>query len=799
MSFGDWVGITRWLGGLGIKFILNNSHVDAGNKLTIASGTDTTLSGAVVSGKQVVMDVGTSGQGNLNIASLPDTSTYKSKQQSLGGSISVGMGKMNGSISASRSSVDGNYASVIEQSGIRTGDDGFQINVAGNTDLKGARIASTDKAVADGKNSLTTQTLTQSEIQNRSDYKAESQSVSIGGAGGKPTGGIGIGSASGSESSVTRSGVSGGAVTITDAQAQQAKTGQSADQVVASLDSSVRTDKDSSNSLKKNWDGEQLRDDVEAQAKITQAFGQRASKLIGDYAEEQTKKAAALRTQADAATDPAVAKELNDQAAAIERNWGPDGTARVLAHTVVGGLTGGLAGAAGAAAGTLTAPTVASALGKAGVDADLAKVLTGLSSTLVGTAVGGGAGGAAAYNEVVNNFLGHIDRERLNKLRQKAQSKEKLTDDEAKQLVFLEVSDQISDGLLNKYRAGQPLTKFEQQNLAIYLGGYSQQNGEEATRQLVQNGSAPAYTFPYAGSSSDRLAYTSKNFTWLDYWYRNNQSTNELIFNDARAQAGIYPNVTPYESLTPVGLQLSRFFSVLDSITNSSLAAGTYLGATALGASAETRDGLTIAMGQLAQIGAAFMLPRAGISPVFGETTASAQSATGSASIGSTNSTRDQYVGDSRSGNVNSPSGGGANSALGKVVGNYSAINPGPLADNLAGTFAGGKYTTVTLQNDTILYRAGTADQPLGQFFSTEPPTGVLQTRIDKAVLPKWPGGGTSPIDTSFAIKIPAGTQVHIGEVGTQTGFYVGGTQQVVVLKPWTIPGVQVINSNPLK
>jgi filamentous hemagglutinin len=141
----------------------------------------------------------------------------------------------------------------------------------------------------------------------------------------------------------------------------------------------------------------------------------------------------------------------------------------------------------------------------------------------------------------------------------------------------------------------------------------------------------------------------------------------------------------------------------------------------------------------------------------------------------------------------------GANSGIGKVVGNFSAIEPGPLTDNLAGTFAGGRYTTVTLQNDTILYRAGTADQPLGQFFSLDPPTGVLQTRIDKAVLPEWPAGGTSPIDTYFAVKIPAGTQVHIGEVGTQNGFYIGGTQQVVVPKPWTIPDVQVINSSPLK
>ncbi|MNF00519.1 hypothetical protein D3C80_1993590 [compost metagenome] len=89
--------------------------------------------------------------------------------------------------------------------------------------------------------------------------------------------------------------------------------------------------------------------------------------------------------------------------------------------------------------------------------------------------------------------------------------------------------------------------------------------------------------------------------------------------------------------------------------------------------------------------------------------------------------------------------------------------------------------------------------QPLGQFFSLESPAGVLQTRIDKAVLPIWPGGGKSPIDTAFKVKIPAGTEVYIGEVGSQGGFYIGGTEQIVVVKPWTIDGVQIIGSNPLK
>ena len=139
------------------------------------------------------------------------------------------------------------------------------------------------------------------------------------------------------------------------------------------------------------------------------------------------------------------------------------------------------------------------------------------------------------------------------------------------------------------------------------------------------------------------------------------------------------------------------------------------------------------------------------------------------------------------------------NRGLGRVTRQFDAVNPGSLSDDLAGTFAGGRYNEVILEADTILYRAGKEGTPLGQFFSTEVPQGILQTRIDKAVLPVWPGGGTSPINAAFGIKIPAGTKVFTGNVGTQGGVFVGGTPQIVVPKPWLIDGVEHVSTIPLR
>ncbi|WWF58585.1 hemagglutinin repeat-containing protein [Pseudomonas trivialis] len=137
----------------------------------------------MASGKKVIADVG----GDLNIESLQDTNTYKVDEKSLGIGISLcippfcyGMSSISGaSANFGATNIDSNYASVTEQSGIKAGDDGFDINVRGNTDLVGAVIASSDKAVQDGKNSLVTSSLTSHDIKNKADYDANT--VSLGG------------------------------------------------------------------------------------------------------------------------------------------------------------------------------------------------------------------------------------------------------------------------------------------------------------------------------------------------------------------------------------------------------------------------------------------------------------------------------------------------------------------------------------------------------------------------------------------------------------------------------------------
>ncbi len=199
----------------------NNSHVSAGNAVNISSGADTNVVGGNIKATQVTADVG----GNLNVESLQDKATSQANQKTTGIAVSIPIVGSAGSASFSQSkqNSNSNYASVNEQSGIQAGDGGFQVNVKGNTDLKGATIASSDKATQEGKNTLTTNTLTTSDINNSMSASASSSGVSVGTnmmdgkyAMAKAIAGnlLNNGSANQSDSSTTTSAISGAQVTV---------------------------------------------------------------------------------------------------------------------------------------------------------------------------------------------------------------------------------------------------------------------------------------------------------------------------------------------------------------------------------------------------------------------------------------------------------------------------------------------------------------------------------------------------------------------------------------------------------
>lgn len=340
-----------------------NSHVNAGNTLVLESGGDTTLRGAVASGREVIADIG----GDLNIESLQDTSTFHSKDTSVGGSVTVGLG-FSGSASYGNTKVDGDYASVVEQSGIKAGDGGYQVRVGGNTDLIGGVIASSEQAIADGRNQLITSTLSVRDLDNRSDYKASSLSLSGGfsksGTGGPSNGGNsgrgndgtpgstgaagqgsswswqnygndasaaapGYASDKGSDASTTRSGISAGALTITDGNAQLARTGKSIDDTLASLNRGVLSG-DDANGLIRNWDPVELAQKVQAEAQISAAFTQQAHSAVGSYV---ASRGASIKERYEHADTP-------EQKAALQAEADELRTQEKMLNILIGAVTG---------------------------------------------------------------------------------------------------------------------------------------------------------------------------------------------------------------------------------------------------------------------------------------------------------------------------------------------------------------------------------------------------------------------------------------------------------------------------
>ncbi|ARU23365.1 hypothetical protein RSSE_c2972 [Ralstonia solanacearum] len=376
--------------------IHNNTHVTGSDSVTIVSGGDTNLLGAQVNGGKVVANVG----GNLNLASQQDTTKASSHQQSMGGGFSISQG--GGSASASFTTQNGHsdYKGVQEQTGIYAGKGGFDINVKGNTDLKGAVIAS---AATPDKNTLTTGTLSFSDIHNHSEYSASSFGLS---------GGVGYQSekksgetskaeseeprkkaapggfspmlplmSSGSADSTTRSAVAEGTIHITN-QAQQKQ-----DLATLSRDTS-----NTNTVLDKNPDlGEILSRQAELQ-KAASAAGEAVARTIGDIADSKRDDALAEAEKAHKAGN----EELANKYRAEADQWKEGGEYRAGLHMAGGALVAGLGGGS----------AIGGAMG-AGAVSLAAPQLTELADK-VASSVGGGVAGQMAGNVVANVAAGAV-------------------------------------------------------------------------------------------------------------------------------------------------------------------------------------------------------------------------------------------------------------------------------------------------------------------------------------------------------------------------------------------------------
>ncbi|CAB3751839.1 hemagglutinin repeat-containing protein [Paraburkholderia humisilvae] len=426
------VGVSGAKGhGSGADTAWTNTHVAAGDTLALHSGGDTTLRGATADAQQVVANIG----GNLNIESLQDTSHYDSKQTSGGVSVSVcvppicyGASSVSGNLSQEKLNSD--YASVTEQSGIRAGDRGFQIDVKGNTDLKGGVIASSDAAVASGANSLSTTTLTHSDIENWAAYSGSSVGVGGGYGGsmgtdqkGKATnvnpipgstlpGADGVSlappvalSASDDARSTTRSAISDGAIRITDDAKQRALSGQSADEAVASIS---RDTSGTQATIAPIFDKEK----IEAGFDIASQFVAQAGVFVNNRAREAD---AAKAAASDPNLTPEQRAAAQQQADQLNDEWGPKGSYRqvLTALTVAAGgnVTGGIGQYAQAATvayfqelGTYQVKKIADSLDSESARAALHAIVGCAGAAASSQGCGAGAMGAAA-SSVIGSLL----------------------------------------------------------------------------------------------------------------------------------------------------------------------------------------------------------------------------------------------------------------------------------------------------------------------------------------------------------------------------------------------------------
>ncbi|WP_309550706.1 hemagglutinin repeat-containing protein, partial [Rhizobium rhizogenes] len=366
-----------------------NTHVNGTGDITVITN-DLALRGATITGNSVTADVK-----NLTIESQVDTAKAKADQLSL--SASTGFGST--SVSGVTQKAKGDAALVTEQSGIHAGAGGLDINVSDHTSLVGGLI--TSEAGAE-RNNFSTGTLTVTDIDTHSTWKADTYGGSIGTSGIVPSPPV---KASENKTGQALSAIGGNIpIAITDPAHQ-----------IQDVDT-IRRDTDNTNtSLPGLPDLEHiLRDQYKTQADLQAAQATMAG-LVGDISSELYRQAVENRDLAGM------------------DYWEEGGAGRVLLHTIGAGILGGVNGWEGAlkgAAGAATSSLLAPAIGKLvdgmlkGTEYDgtqdgqqLAAFIGQSLAAGVGGIAGGGEGAAYGAAQYQFNYLTHKELDDANKQR----------------------------------------------------------------------------------------------------------------------------------------------------------------------------------------------------------------------------------------------------------------------------------------------------------------------------------------------------------------------------------------------
>ena len=277
-----------------------------------------------------------------------------------GSSLSVNGGKTN---------LNSDYKAVGEQSGIFANE--ADLVVEGKGTFKGGVFVTSEEAQANGKSNIVfKQGVTATDLKNTTSY--EGDAISIGLSAGKERipsmSGLGYGTDSDSDSSITKGGVSGyndkeGLFTTEN---REALAGQ----------------------LDDVFDANRVNKELNAQTQITQEFGKEAPKAVAEFSQNRID---AIRANPNLSAD--------EKMAAIVK-WDEGGIYRVAAHTALGALgTGSVEGALTTGGVAAAAPTIGNLEAKMrdmliaqGMDADTAsnatKGITSLALAGVGVTAG---------------------------------------------------------------------------------------------------------------------------------------------------------------------------------------------------------------------------------------------------------------------------------------------------------------------------------------------------------------------------------------------------------------------------